>query len=413
MRNITQSRTYGITTQTAQAGFAGLVLIVVLALTLYMGEYSSPIFWLVGLAFGITVQRSRFCFAAAFRDLFLLGQTRMIKGVLVGLGVSTLGFTMVMSTVAPNPGFGLPPADAHILPVGLSTLIAGTLFGVGMVLAGGCVSGSLSRMGEGYIASWVTIAGVMTGLIFLNRTWNWWWDNLISYEPIIWLPSEISYTWATIATFVCLGLVLYSAVLWERRQASGFIMPEIKKKPETPALNAKGEVLGYLRLVFRKEWSPIVGGLVLGLLNLLLFIRFHPLGVVGEISRWSTSLTNMMGLPSLELRGMENLGACALGMTDGSWLTEGLFLNVGIVAGAAASSMFSGEFRIRVPRSPIRYGQSLVGGIAMGYGAGLGLGCTLGAFFSAVPSLALSGWVYAIGLTLGAFLGTKIIRRFV
>ena len=77
----------------------------------------------------------------------------MIKGILVGLAVCTVGFVMVMSTVSPNPGFGAPPSDANVLPVGLSTLVAGTLFGVGMVLAGGCVSGSLYRMGEGYVGS--------------------------------------------------------------------------------------------------------------------------------------------------------------------------------------------------------------------------------------------------------------------
>ena len=108
---------------------------------------------------------------------------------------------------------------------------------------------------------------------------------------------------------------------------------------------------------------------------------------------------------------MEGLGACAQVLTDGTWITHGLFLNVGIVLGAAASSVFSGEFKVRVPRSPVRYIQSLVGGGIMGYGAGLGLGCTLGAFFSAVPSLALNGWVYAIGLTIGAFIGVKIIKR--
>ena len=48
----------------------------------------------------------------------------------------------------------------------------------------------------------------------------------------------------------------------------------------------------------------------------------------------------------------------------------------------------------------------------MGYGAGLGLGCTLGAFFSAIPSLALNGWVYAIALVVGAYAGTAFIRRF-
>jgi uncharacterized membrane protein YedE/YeeE len=109
---------------------------------------------------------------------------------------------------------------------------------------------------------------------------------------------------------------------------------------------------------------------------------------------------------------MEELGACALAIVEGSWLTNGLFLNTGIVVGSAASSIFSGEFKVRVPRSTIRYIQSLLGGGIMGYGAGLGLGCTLGAFFSAVPSLAVSGWVYAIGLTVGAYIGVQWIKKF-
>ena len=48
----------------------------------------------------------------------------------------------------------------------------------------------------------------------------------------------------------------------------------------------------------------------------------------------------------------------------------------------------------------------------MGYGAGLGVGCTLGAFFSSVPSLALNGWVYAIGLCVGSYLAVQWIKRF-
>ena len=411
MQNVKEENTQLDIAQLLKVGSLSLILILVLAFALYTDDLGSPIFWLVGLAFGITVQRSRFCFTSAFRDLFLLGQTRMIKGVLIGLAICTLGFAMVMSTVSPNPGFGLPPADANILPVGLSTLVAGTLFGVGMVLAGGCVSGSLSRMGEGYVASWIAIAGVMTGLFVLNSTWNWWWDNVISYEPSIWLPSEISYTWSVIVTLTILSLILYITVLWERRKTMGFVMPEIRRKPDPLPSSAVDEVISYLKFPFRREWSPIAGGIVLGLLNLLLFIRFHPLGVVGEISRWSTTITTGLGFPELELTGMEGLGACAQVLTDGTWITHGLFLNVGIVLGAAASSVFSGEFKIRVPRSPVRYIQSLVGGGIMGYGAGLGLGCTLGAFFSAVPSLALNGWVYAIGLTIGAFIGVKIIKR--
>ena len=37
------------------------------------------------------------------------------------------------------------PAFAGISPVGPTTLIAGLLFGFGMVIAGGCMSGNLYR----------------------------------------------------------------------------------------------------------------------------------------------------------------------------------------------------------------------------------------------------------------------------
>ena len=164
MQNIIDTNRFKITNYSFWV-WATIIAIAGLVLILSITDQPVPaIYWIVGIVFGITVQRSRFCFTSAFRDFFLLGQTRMIKGILVGLAVSSIGFVMVMSTVAPNPGFGSFPSDAHVLPVGLSTLIAGTLFGIGMVLAGGCVSGSLYRMGEGYIASWVAILGVMIGL---------------------------------------------------------------------------------------------------------------------------------------------------------------------------------------------------------------------------------------------------------
>jgi hypothetical protein len=384
------------------------------ALLSLFAEASVAVFWLVGLAFGVTVQRSRFCFTSAFRDFFLLGQVRVLKGILAGLAVSTIGFVVIMSMSSPNPAFGSPPSDANILPVGLSTLIAGTLFGIGMVLAGGCVSGSLYRMGEGYVASWVAIFGVITGLFFLNQTWNWWWHNLISRETPVWLPAEFTYTGALLITTIGLLAILYVSVWKERKVSAGFTMPQIKKlTSDSQPTNSISEIFSYVRRAFSKEWNPITGGIILGLLNILLFIRFHPLGVVGEISRWSTSLSNSLGIPTPHLEGMDLLGACAPILAEGaSWFTEGFFLNTGIVAGAFCSAMFAREFKLRIPNSPIRYVQSMVGGIVMGYGAGLGLGCTLGAFFSAIPSLALNGWVYAVGLTIGAYISVQWLKKF-
>ena len=72
---------------------------------------------------------------------------------------------------------------------------------------------------------------------------------------------------------------------------------------------------------------------------------------------------------------------------------------------------FAGEFKIRLPREKKRYLQSAGGGAVMGYGAGIAMGCTIGAFFSAIPSLAVNGWVFALFLAIGAWLGVQIIQR--
>ncbi|MCL4545374.1 MAG: YeeE/YedE family protein [Chloroflexi bacterium] len=47
----------------------------------------------------------------------------------------------------------------------------------------------------------------------------------------------------------------------------------------------------------------------------------------------------------------------------------------------------------------------------MGSGAGLAAGCTIGAFFSAIPSLGLNGWIFGLGLLTGAAGGVQVIRR--
>jgi len=48
----------------------------------------------------------------------------------------------------------------------------------------------------------------------------------------------------------------------------------------------------------------------------------------------------------------------------------------------------------------------------MGYGARLALGCNIGAFFSSIASLSLSGWVFGLFMFLGSIVGSKLIIRF-
>lgn len=381
-------------------------VIILLVVSAFDGEMG--LFWAFGLAFGFVLQRSRFCFASAFRDIFLLGHGRNMKGVLVGLAVATLGFAAFMAKQVPNPALGMVPPAANILPIGLHLVVGGLLFGVGMVVAGGCVSGSVYRMGEGYIASWVSFGGIMLGLLAAGYTWNWWWETQISNGPRLWLPAFLGHGGAVAVTLIGLLLVFLLVLWWESR--SGMTIPELPfVGSEDERFSAK--LSDTFKRIFVHGWSAPVGGAVLGGLNVLLFISSHPWGFTGEVSRWVLGITNWVGVGPGELQGAAALPGCALDVSEGGILHHMFFLVWGMVFGSFIAALFAREFKIRLPREKRRYTQAAGGGIVMGYGAGLAMGCTIGAFFSAIPSLALNGWFFAVFLAIGAWLGVQIIQR--
>lgn len=117
-----------------------------------------------GFAYGMMLQYGRFCFASASRDLFAAGVPRMAVGVLVAL----MFFSVIQATLASTNMSTFHPA-----PFGIHTLIAGLIFGVGMVLAGGCASGSLYKIGEGNGTSFLAaFFGLCIGqAVFVNVKW--------------------------------------------------------------------------------------------------------------------------------------------------------------------------------------------------------------------------------------------------
>jgi len=365
-------------------------------------------YWAFGLGFGFVLQRGRFCFASAFRDLFLLCHGRNMKGVLVGLAVGSIGFGLVMSRQVPMTFLGILPPSANVLPVGVHTALGGVLFGVGMVLAGGCVSGNLYRMGEGYGASWVAFAGLMGGLIASAFTWNWWWDNGISTAPVYWLPTWLGHPGALVVTLLALAAVFVGVLVIEHR--AGMVVPRTPRNP-VAAETVGAELRSVARTVFVDGWAIIPAGAVLGGLNVLLFTAQEPWGFTGEVSRWSIAAASLVNLAPPALDGVANLPGCVFVPSDGSFFNHMLFLVVGMWFGSFAGALGAGEFKVRIPKRRARYAQSLGGGVLMGHGAGIGMGCTIGAFFSAIPSLAVNGWVFALFLGAGAWIGTQMIQR--
>lgn len=390
---------------------AAAVLVGATALAVPMAQQDGVVaaLWGLGIAAGFTLQRSRFCFASAFRDLFLFGSARILKAILLGLAIATVGFAAIMHAAVPLAGLDLLPPQAHVLPVGASTILGGLLFGYGMVLSGGCVSGSLYRAAEGYVASWVSLAGVVIGLGAVAQTWNWWWTALIAAEPKLWLPSilGLGYAGALALTFAALGAAFFLLTWWEAR--SGVVAAAAVAS--APAVSFQDRVARIWRAVFVSGWPAAVGGAVLGGILVVMYTVHMPWGVTGELTRWANAAMTLAGASPPQPLGLDDIGGCAALAQESGVFGHTFSVTVGVLPGALFGALLAKEFKLRYPRNAVRYAQSLGGGLFMGLGSGLAIGCTIGAFFSAIPSLAISGWLFAAALAGGAYLGVQTIRR--
>lgn len=83
-----------------------------------------------GILFGIVFQRSAFCFAAAFREIFLTRTTRMMRSLIISLLIGAAGFSIIMAA-------GLRPTEAYVFHTSGRILFGSLIFGFGMTITGG------------------------------------------------------------------------------------------------------------------------------------------------------------------------------------------------------------------------------------------------------------------------------------
>ncbi len=127
---------------------------------------------LTGVAFGIVLQRSRFCFLCNFRDFWQDRDPRGLISIAVALAVGTLLYHAVMMAWAPIPQPERLPPNAHVGPVGIALAVAAFVFGIGMAISGSCLSAHFYRLGEGSPTSPFAIVGALGGFLLGFLSWN-------------------------------------------------------------------------------------------------------------------------------------------------------------------------------------------------------------------------------------------------
>jgi uncharacterized membrane protein YedE/YeeE len=83
---------------------------------------------------------------------------------------------------------------------------------------------------------------------------------------------------------------------------------------------------------------------------------------------------------------------------------------IGLVVAALASGIAAGQFQPERPTA-MRVGLALLGGVLLGFGAMISLGCSIGTLLSGIHALSLSGWLFALAMVAGIVVGLKIRRR--
>jgi len=146
---------------------------------------------------------------------------------------------------------------------------------------------------------------------------------------------------------------------------------------------------------FAKHWPVWVGAVILGVLNILLFTIHSPWGASGGINNWGENLFKVFGFSAFE--GSTPIGSSIFAM-----------LCVMLVLGSMAGALFSKEWALRVPPKGEMV-KGFIGGGLMAIGATIGLGCTIGSFFSGVPALSGGAIVFTVGLFVGVILALKYL----
>lgn len=162
----------------------------------------------------------------------------------------------------------------------------------------------------------------------------------------------------------------------------------------------------------KKPWPYIVGAIILAILNVILFaFSGRAWKVTTGFLYWGVALLQMVGIDATR---WYYFTAYNNSPNPGETFINNYYsvMNIAVILGALIASLLASEFKWKRIKNRRQLFFGLLGGIIMGYGTRLSLGCNIGSYFSAIPSFSLHGWVFGIFMFVGAWIGSKVLFRY-
>lgn len=340
-------------------------------------------------AFGAIAQRTHFCTMGAISDVVNMGDWTRLRMWAAAVGVACIGFGLLAWAGWIDPAQTLY-ASARVS--WLSALLGGGMFGLGMVLASGCGSKTLVRIGAGSLKSLVVfvVMGVaaFATLRGLTGVWRAQWLDVHSFETgssatlALWLAASTGASVGTLA--LTLGLVVGLALL----------------------------VWALASREFRRV-DPLLAGLGIGL---VVTAAWWISGVQGFVPEHPETLEAVyVGSTSGRIEALSFTAPMAyvldwlLFYSDQSKvLTLGVVSVLGVVAGSLLVALLSRQFHWEGFQGTRDTALHLIGGALMGVGGITAMGCTVGQGLSGLSTLSLGSLIAVTGIGLGAVLGFRV-----
>jgi len=168
----------------------------------------------------------------------------------------------------------------------------------------------------------------------------------------------------------------------------------------------------------KRPWRPEAAGVLIGLLAVLQIIVVRsPWYITGPENQFGGWLFYVLSGGLLNTKEWDYFNPqspmfVAPAAAPWEFANKEFMIVWGFMLGAMIAKALEGNWRLRWPANRAVVLMSIVGGLMLGFGARLALGCNVGNFVATIQSLVFSGFVFFLGMALGTFVATRLIEDF-
>ncbi len=398
----------------------GFVLLLAVMFWSYSMGGKLEVYMVSGLLVGYALSRSRFGYAGGVKRIYMTGDDKLSVALFAMFVITSLVVAGIhFMAVKHGMDFDHMKIYANVKPLDIGVLIGGFLFGAGMIMAGGCASGTLTDLGEGAGRSLVAliffIIGAPVGHYMRVVHNNAGLDEVgvKLYLPDLFGARDKLSSYMLAVILIALGfLVLYYITdrYSKKRKAAGTQFdPEWEEIEKPLPLNPKKKFFSYetYHKLFIERWSYMTGALIISLIFAFIYVAAGK--AWGVTSSFTTAGVWLFGNLGVDFEAIGGFGKPLKQAAD-IMHHAGTLRNITTVLGATIAFLLAGRFKLNFKFSAKDAAFYALGGFLMGVGARVARGCNVGALYAAITSLSLHGWGFLITMVLGAIWALKALE---